>query len=388
VKRRIPATVIALGVVSLLTDLSSEMIYPLLPIFLTTVLHAGTIALGLIEGIAELTASVLKVFSGYVTDRTGKRKGLVFAGYTLSTLSKPLIGIATTWQQVLILRFLDRTGKGIRTSPRDTLIADVTEKGIIGRAYGVHRAMDHAGAVIGPLVAVYLLKFVGLSIRSIFLLSIIPGVMVILTLKFFVKESYTKVEKPRLLPEENSEVDTTQRNFYCFLVALVIFTLGNSTDAFLILRLAEEGIDISTVAFLWAAFHVVKMFTNYIGGRLVDRFGPRIMVFGGWLFYAVVYLLFALLEGKVFVLFLFLVYGLYYGISEPAERAWVYQVVPLSKRGRAFGLYHASVGMASLPASLIFGILWRYLGYKYAFALGGLLAIFASVFYIKSTRSY
>jgi MFS family permease len=387
VKKKLSTTVIALGVVSLLTDLSSEMIYPLLPIFLTTVLNAGTIALGLIEGIAELTASILKILSGYLTDRTGKRKGLVFAGYTLSTLSKPLIGIATAWYQVLIFRFLDRTGKGIRTSPRDALIGDVTEGRIIGRAYGLHRAMDHAGAVIGPLVAVYLLKFVGLSIRSIFLLSVIPGVMVIFTLKFFVKERESVVKKRELQAKEDESSTSVQKDFYYFLVALVIFTLGNSTDAFLILRLTEEGINASTVVFLWAAFHTVKMFTNYIGGRFVDHFGPRTMVFLGWLFYAGVYLLFALVEGKTYVLVLFLIYGLYYGISEPAERAWVYRIVPSSKRGRAFGLYHASVGVASLPASLIFGIIWKYLGYNYAFACGGLLAFFASVFYIKSTKN-
>ena len=294
-KKGIPSAVIALGFVSLLTDLSSEMIYPLLPVFLTSVLGAGAFAIGLIEGVAEMTASVLKIISGYITDRTGKRKSMVLAGYTLSSLMRPLIGIAAVWPQVLFFRFMDRVGKGVRTSPRDALIGDVTDRSIIGRAYGFHRAMDHAGAVIGPLVAVFLLKGMGLSLKTIFLLSIVPGLFVILIILFFVRERTEVPEGSGSLIAEDGEPRSGVRDFgrqyWLFIVSVFIFALGNSTDAFILLRLNIEGVGASTIAILWSGFHVVKMGSTWMGGRLSDRIGRKPMILSGWLYYALIYVL-------------------------------------------------------------------------------------------------
>ncbi|HHN64108.1 MAG TPA: MFS transporter, partial [Nitrospirae bacterium] len=319
-RRRLPSTVLALGFISLLTDLSSEMIYPLLPVFLTTVLGAGAFALGVIEGTAEMTASVLKILSGYLSDRTGKRKPIVTAGYTLSSLMRPLIGLATSWHQVLFLRFMDRVGKGIRTSPRDALIADVTEKGIRGRAYGLHRAMDHAGAVIGPIVALVLMDIFGLGLRSIFLLAIVPGIIVVITLQMGIKE------RARQAGEDGEERYQPRvhygKDFFLFITGVTVFTLGNSSDAFLLLRLSEAGINTNQIVFLWSLFHIVKMCSTYLLGMLSDRLNRKTMIIAGWLYYSIIYLLFAFTREGVSLISIFLLYGIHFGFTEPAERAW------------------------------------------------------------------
>jgi MFS family permease len=384
VTSRIPKTVLVLGVVSFLTDLSSEMIYPLLPIFLATVLGAGALTLGLIEGVAESTAALLKVASGIWTDRTRRRKPLIVAGYTLSGMMRPLIGLATAWPFVLLLRFADRVGKGLRTSPRDALIADVTEAGARGASYGFHRAMDHAGAVLGPLVAALLLKGAGLPLRDVFVLSAIPAAAVLVVLLFGVKEPpvhHTDASQPskRLAPW--SELGTDYRKL---LLALLVFTLGNSSDAFLLLRLGETGISTAGIAVLWSAHHIVKMIANYFGGRLSDRIGPRTMVLSGWLFYAAIYLTFGRASSAPWLIAIFLAYGIYFGFTEPAERAWVAGLVPPHLRGTAFGWYHCTIGIAALPASVVFGLLWRQFGAATAFTTGAVLATLAALLLPKN----
>lgn len=369
-----------LGLVSLLTDLSSEMIYPLLPVFVTSVLGVGAFALGTIEAVAETTASLLKIASGYIADKTGRRKPIVVIGYSLSSLMKPLIGIATLWQEVLFFRFMDRIGKGLRTSPRDALIADVTDRTISGRAFGFHRAMDHAGAVLGPLLAVLLLKAAGLELRTVFLLAFVPGVFVVLCLQFFVKEQGSPFEKERPSKKTNPDEDRVlNRNFKVFLLSIFLFTLGNSSDAFLLLRLNQEGISASGTALLWSGFHVVKMLSTYIGGRLSDRIGRKNMIIIGWLYYAVIYILFAFAVGKTVLISIFLAYGIYFGFTEPAERAWIARLVSDSAKGRAYGFFHAIVGIAALPASLFFGLIWERFSYHYAFLAGGVIAALASL---------
>ena len=376
-RRRLPSTVLALGFISLLTDLSSEMIYPLLPVFLTTVLGAGAFALGIIEGTAEMTASVLKILSGYLSDRTGKRKPIVTAGYTLSSLMRPLIGLATSWHQVLFLRFMDRVGKGIRTSPRDALIADVTEKGMRGRAYGLHRAMDHAGAVIGPIVALVLMNIFGLSLRSIFLLAIVPGIIVIITLQMGIKERARQAGKER---EERSQPEVHfGKDFFLFITAVTVFTLGNSSDAFLLLRLSKAGINTNQIVFLWSLFHIVKMCSTYLLGMLSDRLNRKTMIIAGWLYYSIIYLLFAFTREGVSLISIFLLYGIHFGFTEPAERAWLSHLVRERLRGRGFGIYHGIVGMAALPASVLFGWIWQAFGYHYAFMTGAMLAFISSL---------
>jgi MFS family permease len=389
--KRISPTVIALGFVSLFTDFSSEMIYPLLPVFLSTVIGAGAFTLGVIEGVAEMTASVLKIISGHLTDRMGRRKPFVFVGYGLSSLMRPLIGLANVWPLVLFLRFMDRVGKGLRTSPRDALIADVTDVKVRGRAYGFHRAMDHAGAVIGPLVAVFLMEIAGFSLRGVFLFAAVPAVLVIIIVTFFVKEKQSGgdrgVTKSRDLSAHVSaqhgktflKDKNMKRNFNLFLFAVVIFSLGNSTDAFLLLRLSDAGVGISNIALLWSLFHVMKVLSTYAGGRFSDSIGRKPMIVTGWIYYSAVYLLFAFLEGGTLLIGVFLLYGIYFGLTEPVEKAWVSSLVPRELRGRAFGYYHGAVGIASLPASLIFGFIWQRWGYEFAFMAGGILALLGCV---------
>jgi len=375
---RLPRTVIALGLVSFFTDLSSEMIYPLLPVFLVGVLGAGALSLGVIEGVAESTAALLKVFSGIWSDRLNRRKPIILAGYSISGLARPLIGLAQIWPFVLFLRFADRVGKGLRSSPRDALIADVTDPAVRGRAYGLHRAMDHAGAVVGPLVAAGLLAISGVTLRHVFLFAAIPAVVVVAIILLGVKEPKATVREHRDTGLVRGWRDLGT-SFKRLLIALVVFTLGNSTDAFLLLRLSEQGIEARLVAVLWSLHHVVKMLATYFGGQLSDRVGRRGMVIAGWIVYAAVYVAFALVESRTELVVIFLAYGLYFGLTEPAEKAWVVELVPVNLRGTAFGYYNGSIGLAALPASFIFGLLWHQFGVVAAFLTGAGLAAVASV---------
>lgn len=379
--RAFPRTVFILGLVSFFTDLSSEMIYPLLPVFLSSVLGATALELGVIEGIAESTAALLKIVSGIWTDRIKKRKPIILLGYTLSGLFRPLIGLARSWNTVLVLRFFDRVGKGIRSSPRDALIADVTEPSQRGAAYGFHRAMDHAGAVGGPLVAGALLLVPGFTLRNVFLLAAIPAAIAVVVLALGVRETESKVP----LTQDQDKVFHPIRDwnllgseFRLFLIALIFFTLGNSTDAFLLVRLSQAGVSASWIAVLWSLHHVVKMVANYYGGRLSDRRGRKLAIVSGWLFYGFIYLAFAFVESPQPLIAVFLLYGLYFGLVEPSERALVADLVPASFRGTAFGFFHFIVGIAALPASILFGFLWQHLGVSVAFLTGAGLAILAS----------
>jgi MFS family permease len=380
----LPSTVIALGIVSLLTDLSSEMIYPLLPVFLTSVLGAGPQLLGLIEGVAESTASLVKVVSGLWSDRTPRRKPFVVAGYSLAGAARPLIGLAAAWPAVLLLRFADRVGKGLRTSPRDALIADATPVPLRGAGYGLQRALDHAGAVAGPLVAAALLTLGGISLRTVFLLAIIPAVAVVVVLVAWVRETPRSTSPvPVRIGGAWREIGAPMR---VFLAALLLFTLGNSTDAFLLLRLSSIGLPAARVALVWSAFHVVKMIASFAGGRLSDRVGRKPMMIAGWAFYAAVYGAFAVAGTATAVIVTFLAYGLYYGMTEPVERAWVADLVPPHLRGTAFGLYHGVIGFAALPASLLFGLLWQRFGASVAFFTGSALALVATVLLLLMPR--
>ena len=372
----LPATVIALGVVSLLTDLSSEMIYPLLPVFLVTVLAAGPQALGVIEGVAEATAALVKIASGVWSDRVRRRKPLVVAGYAIAGAARPLIGLATGFPAVLALRFADRVGKGLRSSPRDALIADVAPPERRGEAFGVQRAMDHAGAVAGPLVAAALLAGAGLSLRHVFLLAAMPAAAVMVVLVVAVREG----QRPPASPLAGAGVAAPAfgRDFRVLLAAMVVFTLGNSSDAFLLLRLADRGFTPAAVAVLWSALHLVKTSAAYAGGRLSDRLGRRPMILLGWLAYAAVYAGFALVTTPTALAAVFLAYGLHFGLTEPVEKAWVASLVPVERRGAAFGLLNGAIGLAALPASVLFGTLWQRCGAPCAFATGAALALTAS----------
>jgi MFS family permease len=366
----------ALGVVSLLTDTSTEMIYPLLPLFLTQTLGAGVAFVGLVEGVAESTASLLKLISGWLSDRMGRRKVLVAWGYSLSSLTRPMMAMALLPSHVLGIRFLDRIGKGIRTSPRDALIADSTPPEGRGAAFGFHRAMDHLGAVVGPILAFFFLPLVGGSYRAIFWLASIPAALCVLVLIASVREVGPQGSPGRLPLLSLRPYDGKFKGFLC---VVTLFTLGNSSDAFLLLRARQVGVAEVAIPLLWAALHVVKSVSSFGAGVLSDRLGRRGAIVAGWLVYAVVYAGFAVVGSAWQVWGLFLVYGLYFGLTEGVEKALVADLTPAAARASAYGVYHTAIGITALPASLLAGWLWQGFGAGVAFGTGAVLAVTAAV---------
>ncbi len=374
-KQRIDSGVLTLGWVSFLTDVSSDMIFPLLPDFLTRTLRAGPAAVGLIEGVAEATSSLMKMVSGWWSDRARRRKPLVVAGYALAAAVRPFIGLAASWGQVFAIRFTDRVGKGLRTSPRDALLADLVPPGQRGRAFGLQRAMDNAGAVVGPLIAAFLLKFVLEDERSVFLLAAIPGLAAVLLLVFAVKE------KPKAHPPAHSAAGAAgplPRRLRLAIGIFVLFTLASSSDAFLILRARDAGIEVWQLPLLWAFFNAVKAVAGVPGGALADRIGHIWAIVAGWAVYALSYVGFSRVAGPGQMWVLFGFYALFYAMTEGAERALVADLAPPNQRGRAFGAFHASVGLASLPASVLFGIWWKLYGPRTAFLIGAGIAVAAT----------
>jgi len=365
-----------LGWVSFFTDTASEMVYPLLPLFLTRVLGAGPMSLGVIEGVAEAANSVLKVVSGWLADRSGTPKRLVLAGYGLSSLIRPLIAIVTAWPQVLALRFADRLGKGIRTSPRDAMLAGLAPPDRRGRVYGFHRAMDHAGAVAGPLVASAYLYFHHDAYRSLFAWTLVPGLIVILIL---VRVPEQRRERVVTRQEVRGVRARPTRRFALAVSVILIFSLGNASDAFLLLRLGDLGVASVWIPLLWSALHVVKMTSSVVGGALSDRVGRRAMIALGWLWYAAIYAAFGFFSELRIVISIFLGYGLYFGLTEGVEKAWVADMAPADARGMAFGIYNAALGAGGLAASLLFGVIWTRVSPRAAFLTGASLALIASV---------
>ncbi len=375
--KSLPKTVFQLGLVSLFNDLAKEMIYPVVPLFLAQVLGAGPVAVGWVEGVAESTSSILKVFSGIGADRFKKKKPFLVLGFAMSTLLRPLVGLVQTWPWVLFLRFADRMGKGVRSAPQDSLIADVTTAANRGASYGFHDAMDDAGQLLGPLAAGALL-FIGFSYRSIILLSIVPGLLAWITV-WWVRE------KPSGKPMKAKNTTFLRDwkalggRFKFLLAVLLLFTLGNSADAFLILRLSQVGVPSGWVFLLWGFHGGVRMVFSPYGGALSDRFGRKPLMLSGWIYYALIYLGFALVTRKEGLVFLFLAYGVYYGLCEPSEKAFVADLAPKALRGTAFGYYNLVVGLFALPASLIFGWVGKVWGYPAAFGVGAGFAGLASI---------
>jgi MFS family permease len=373
--QRIASGVWTLGWISFLSDVASDMIYPLLPDFLTRTLHASPAALGLIEGVAEATASLMKVASGWWSDRVRRRKPLVVAGYSIAAVARPLIGLVSSWAQVLFIRFADRVGKGIRTAPRDALLADMVPPGERGRAFGLQRAMDNAGAVGGPLLAAFLLRFVFDDERSVFLLAAVPGVLAVAVLVSKVRDAPRDRAAQAPLAESGG---TLPGRFRTALAIFVVFALASSTDAFLILKAGDTGVPTWQIPLLWAAFNGVKAAGGVPGGALADRLGHVWTILAGWVVYALAYVGFAFAAKPTQIWALFAFYALFYALTEGAERALVADLVPAASRGRAFGAFHGSVGLAALPASVLFGILWKSLGSKTAFLIGAAVALIAA----------
>jgi MFS family permease len=374
--QRLPRNVKVLGLASLLNDIASEMIFPLLPSFLLTVLLGNRFSLGVIEGAADSVASLLKLWSGGRSDQVGRRKGFVVFGYSLPAVARPLIGVIAAPWQLFAIRVGDRVGKGVRTSPRDALIADSTDPSMRGRAFGFHRAMDHLGAALGPLLATGFLWLWPGELRTLFLLTLLPGLMVVALVVIGLREAAaTRPPQERL----HLTLRPLDRNFRLYLLALVVFTLGNASDAFLLVGAGELGVPTALLPLLWCAFHVVKNVSNLLLGRAVDRFGPRRFLFLGWLMYAGVYLAFAVATTAWEAWSFFLAYALFYGLTEPAEKTLVADLVGGERKGLAYGWYNFAIGIATLPASLIFGALYQVYGALAAFGWGAALALVAVV---------
>jgi len=370
----LPRPVLLFGLVSLLNDTASEMIAPLLPLFLIQTLGAGAVAVGLVEGVAEAAASLLKGVSGRVADRTGGHGPLVVGGYVLSNLVRPSIGLASTWGWVLGLRFLDRVGKGVRTSPRDALIAGATEASLRGRAFGFHRALDHTGAVAGPLIGAALLA-AGVGMRSIFLLSVVPGVVAVAVV--------AKAARAAGAPPATAAVGLRwrglDRRLRGVIVAAATLALATPSEAFLVLWARDRGMALAVVPLLWAAAHAVKAAVAIPAGSLSDRFGRRWVVAAGWGSRVVLFITLALAGGGAMVVWsLFLLYAACLAATEGAERAVVGDLAPPSERATAYGIYHLAAGVAALPGGLAFGFLWQNLSPAAAFFAAALLTATAA----------
>ena len=386
--KNLSGNVLALSVVSFLNDTSSEIIYPLLPAFLAVTLGASPFAIGLIEGFAESVASLLKLFSGYLSDKFQRRKLPVFAGYSLASVVRPLLAFVTSWQQVLFVRLTDRVGKGIRVAPRDALLAGSVSEDKRGLAFGFNRAADHLGAVVGPLIASLLLYLFASDpnaptaddYRQVFLFASVPVALGLFVVVFFVKEQ--KVKSAELAVSTSPlklSLKEFDGNFKRFLLIIALFTLSNSTDAFLILRAQQAGISLALLPLLWMALHISKVFSSLIFGDLSDRVGRRKLICAGWLLYALVYCGFAFVSDAWQALGLFLIYGIYFGLTEGAEKALVADLVSEDKRGTAYGFYNLAFGITVLPASLSFGFLWTQFGSATAFLFSALISVCAAV---------
>ena len=382
---KMPRNVVVLGIVSLLTDMSTEIVYPFLPQFLVA-LGAGPAFVGLVEGVAETTASLLRLVAGWLSDRLGRRKSIALLGYGISHATRPLMALATAPWHVLGVRFSDRVGKGIRGAPRDALIADSTAASIRGRAFGFHRSMDHAGAVIGPLIAFGLLQTVfrqggdEISVgtyRLVFWAATVPAALSVAALAVFVREiAPAATDKPRTLSLSLRGFDP---QFKTFLVVVLAFTLGNSSDAFLLLRASELGIGARWMPILWVVLHVVKSVASTPGSAWSDRVGRRTAILVGWLVYALVYGGFAMASVSWHVWALFCVYGIYFGMTEGSEKALVADLVSREMRSTAYGVHGFAIGLAALPSSVVMGALWSRYSARVAFLYGGGLAVAASV---------
>ncbi len=380
-KARLPASVVVLGWVSFLNELSSQIVAPLIPLLLATVLGAGPVALGLIEGFADAVASLLKLWAGRRSDVLGqKRKGFIVAGYGLSVIARPLIGLAINWPMVLVLRSMDRAGKGLRGAPRDALVADATPKQLQGRAYGLNRALDYAGAVGGSLIAAAALTYVSDKISTIIFLSVIPGVLALLLLVFVVQDAPAAAtdQKQKVVPPLRwSALSAPSRRF---LAVLMVFSCSRASESFILLRAHELGMSTVTVLLLWALLCAIQSGVAWAGGGLSDRFSKTTVVALTWLAYGVGLIVIAMTATPGGLWVAVAIYALLTGIGEGAEKALVSELATEADRGTAFGWYNMIVGLAAIPAGLLFGVIWSQTAAGIAFAVFGGLAIASAAF--------
>ncbi|MGB8251779.1 MAG: MFS transporter [Anaerolineaceae bacterium] len=387
--KQLPRNVWAVGFTSLFMDVSSEMVLNILPLFLANVLGVKTNIIGLIEGVAEATSSILKLFSGWLSDKLGGRKWLAVAGYGLSAISKPFFYIANSWGLIAGVRWADRAGKGIRTAPRDALVADSVTRETRGLAFGFNRAMDKAGAFIGLLIAalvVWLAQANTLDLsrstfQTIVLISLVPAFLAVLSLAIGAKD--VAVKGQREAPKFS--LRSMGKPFSIFLVIVSVFTLGNSSDSFLVLRAQNLGISVTGILVMLAVYNLVVTLVATPAGSLSDRIGRRRLIIGGWLVYATIYFGFALAQSAWQVWLLYMTYGLYFGMAFGTANAMVADLVPENLRGTAYGTYNAVIGLLAFPSSLIAGILWQGVGSWQGFGpsapffFGSALALIAAI---------
>jgi len=384
-KSKLSKNVIVLGLVSFFNDCASEMVYPVVPIFLTTTLGAPVATVGLIEGIAESTASLLKVVSGWLSDKFRKRKLFVATGYSLSTFSKIVIGFAQGWPLVLLGRFADRFGKGVRTSARDALISESADSSIQGKAFGFHRALDTLGAVAGPLAAIFLINYFGGSLRPIFYLAFFPGAIGVLLLLTLVREKpvFKETSKPPKISFKN-----LSPAFKVFLIVSTIFALGNSSDAFLILRAKNLGLTTTLSIFAYVVFNLFYALFSFPAGVLSDKIGPKKLLSFGFFFFALIYLLFGFTQSTFLVWLLFALYGIYMAITEGVGKAYISQIGEKESLATSFGVYQTLVGICTFFASLTAGFLWSKINPSAPFVFGSVLATVAGVIFLFFSKSY
>jgi MFS family permease len=377
--------IVALGLVSMFNDIASEMVYPIIPIFLTTFLGVPVAIVGIIEGIAEATASILKVFSGWLSDRLRNRKPFVAAGYTLSAIAKVILSLASSWLYVLFARFMDRFGKGIRTSARDALIADSTTADSRGAAFGLHRALDTLGAVAGPLLALVFLHFLNNKYSLVFLFASIPAFIGVGILLLAVKEPKRENKKSEFAFKFS--LRSFSKPYKLFLLVNVLFALGNSSDAFLILRAQSLGYTATGAVLLYVLFNIFYSSLSYPFGKLSDRFGARPILIASFLCFALVYACFGIASGGILLWILFPMYGLYMAMSEGISKAYISNLIPAEMRATAIGLFYTSTGIVTFFSSLTAGLLWNYIGVSAPFYFGAICSfIAAAVFLMNATQ--
>jgi MFS family permease len=368
------------GLVSFFMDVSSEMIYPLLPLFLANMLGVNKSLIGLIEGIAEATASLLKVFSGWLSDRLGKRKSLMMAGYLISTLSRPIIALAGIWQQVLASRVVDRLGKGIRTAPRDAIITDSTEQSHLARSFSFHRSMDTLGAVVGPAIALIVLQLYNNNYSLVFWLSMIPGAVAVIIIATFIKDKKRLSETAAELPRFTLKYFDWKVKF--FILITFIFALGNSSDAFLILRAQQLGIKTVIIPGVYLMFNLIYSLSAIPAGIAADKYGKKRIILLGFILFTVLYYGFAIAKSPAAIWILFGLYGIFMGLTEGIQKAFLSTIIPANFKATAFGVYATSVGLATLPASLIGGLLWDRITPAATFYFGASMAALSTILFI------